>query len=423
MVYLIAILSLLFSIFAVVYYKNIYNFMFLFNAYIFISSFVNCFNPYGVTDITFQSGFIIIVGITTMFIATLLFDYHWRYSIYKNKNNHVRIKTLFNKKFFYCLYVITLVYLVIKAIMVIQMLSSGYTMSYIRMSYNYLELGTTTPIEVMLRMYFIEPLVTLSYCMLPVFLYKYRKKFMLIKIMLISTIGLNVLVYGARIAIINLIFIIIIYIFIVNKHERLNLVNIIKKYIKIILVSILGVLILSMMRISDVLSIKREIYINFFAWIPTFSKYLEISNITYSFGLILIMGIIRFPMTFLSTLFNFEYPQIYDIASNIGVFLQDSVHITNDIQMNAHGSIFYYLFIDSGYITLIIGFIFLSYLYLKTYLEMEKYYTEYTIIKYLLIVLSIFFIKTRYQFYLPQYCFTFIYLKLLVKNRRVCDGR
>lgn len=410
---------------------NLYNYVSAFNIVWFIMILLNAMNLFNTSEIATYVWMLVLISDLAFSVPGLALLNSWKQGhqvMCKDVPQAIEIKDGLNNNITSILNCVCLLYLVYRTLSVIALLSRGYSYSVIRIMYNWgpeSELGVSA-IETMFRMYFVTPYIYVQMGIVAISIsnrketHKDNKRRFILFTSLIC-VGLYALATASRIELFLMAFEITFVWAIRRKRdgERRKLSKIQKA---IIIFGLAISLYLSESRGGESFSIIRT----FGSYFGLQLHHLDIrlatflSEETYTYGLCTLMGLIRFPMTVLYALIlRSPYPQLYEYASNVGVGLQSSVSLATDVTFNAFVTPIYYLYVDGGVTSVIIGFALFAVICSRAYRNFIKdTNSNRNLMLYLLILTSMYYILVRWPFYRPQYLFAFVYSMALYPLKR-----
>lgn len=323
-----------------------------------------------------------------------------------------------NYRVIYILSIITILYLLLRSFTTIRLLLQGQSLDVIREIYfNDDNIDNSNFILSSIDSFIIKPLsmAIISITSADFFTEKRDKKLLPLTIVIVL---LSVLVNGGRVVILYL----VINMITCMAIKRIEL-HFTKKQKRILLVVVFaafaGIIIVTTQRKSNVIFLE-EIYRYFSGSISQFDARLNRlgDSFDYTNGFATLRGFIMPIAVVLKKIIGFNYSQAYVAASEIGTSLQHSIVVGDGVWMKAFCTLFYFFYYDGGYV----GVVFFSFIYgmlssaiyRKAMLKQNILATA----QYGLLMQGILLSMVRWQFYIPGYAWSFVFLHLLVCRRK-----
>lgn len=347
-----AAISFIFILIAYKKYRNLINPLTAFSIVWCIIPLGAALNLYDLYSATTKTYFIIAIGILGFGIGSLfVINFHEKY-YFKSELYSYKI----NYKVFNILLILTVIILVVGSLNSVKLLLQGYSINdiYIKtIQYNLgLENEMAQPkIIIILTTFLARPMLFLLIPLSIVYYFEKGNK----KILIITTlmVMLDLLTKGGRIL---LIYIAVYFITTMKFYNKT--VQIPKKIKKIIILCILGIsLLVCILTIQRGSSIIKQMYIYPFGSVTHLSY--RINNLgennSFTYGLASIQGIIRPLINFMESIDIM--PSLVELFSKaeLYTYVEDGILIAPTIRYNAFVTLFYYFYVDGGYIGVLIG--------------------------------------------------------------------
>lgn len=369
--------------------KNLYNPMFiLFVQWLFIL--ILCFINIYQYKITIEAFFIIFLGLIGSIVSFLFMAYLKKFKpTYSKKILNVKLSNKrYNVLFIFLIVAIFVVFLL--SLNVIQMILSGVDYAIIR--YTYLEDILQNPILNLLLSYFAKPLALF---MIPVSLVLFQsdiksKKNIVLLILSIILVLMISFVLGERFIVMDLALGFLLSFLIMKQNFSSKVYKKVKKKLYIILCLFIIVFFsITSARGTDAF---KTIYTYSSGCLPHMSIKLETVN-NFTYGFTSLNGVFR-PFFQLIDENNQQFIAGEEALENI----EKATIIGEDIRFNGFISIFYYFYVDFGYVGVFLFSLILGIIMSNIYINMSKTMNSYLIIKYCLFMFL--YLSSYFQFLL-----------------------
>ena len=327
-------------------------------------------------------------------------------------------------------YLFVLAFTSLLALRSIALITHGVPMETIRFNYSSAEAGLVvrSAIQYDIEHYIVATAEFAGVGLLPVVLMdtKSSKKNLLF-IELILFFGLHIFVTGARSFVFDLVFVNVIYFLIDAKLAKqfAALFNKIPKYLVRLIgfAAIAMFVIMTSLRRGSVDTIFHEIYSYFtmcFRLLDTHIK-MMLANPDYTNGMTLLHGLLRLPLLLLKFI-GIPYPAAYQKAVD-AINANNVFYAVGKGSGNSFVTLFYYMFMDFGYIGIVIGCFIYGYFSKSVYYSMQKHPDKRSQAIYLLVAVGLFLSFTRLHFTAPRYVYAFFLLFLFFRDTSITDAK
>lgn len=320
-------------------------------------------------------------------------------------------------------YLFVLGFTALLAIRSIVLLMHGVHMETIRFNYSSVEAGLVvrSAIQYDIEHYIVATAEFAGVALFPIVLMdsKSRKKHFLL-IELILFFALHIFVTGARSFIFDLVFVIIVYLLIDAKLSRrftefFNRIP--KSLVRLIGMGAIALFaIMTSLRRGSIDTIFHEIYAYFTMCFRLFDTHINImlSNPDYTYGMTLLHGLLRIPLLLLKFI-GIPYPSAYQKAID-AINANNVFYAVGKGSGNSFVTCFYYMFMDFGYVGIVIGCFVYGYFSKSIYYSMQKHPDKRSQAIYLLVAVGLFLSFTRLHFTAPRYVYAFFMLLFFFKE-------
>lgn len=406
---IIITMCLLIAILSYKYYKNYYNPITVFFTLWGLIVFLAALNLFDMNSASNKTYIIIFVGLVSFMLGFAIPKIRLSVSSaygYR-RNNFFNL----NKKIIYILMAITIVILGYTASSSINLLLSGHNLWYVRyIAHNDIVSSESGMLNILYN-YLAQPIAQLLIPVSILSLFSKNRDIKLIFGSLIITILLIISNGGRFILLYYLIHLVFIGSFINNKFE---ITKIVRKRVRIISLFVLtGIIYITVSRGA---SIGKTLYIYLSGCVPFMSQWVEnIDQInTYTYGIMSFQGFIRPFFAFLEKLGLINnFPPIITTAENLTLQLELPVSIGGDNTFNAFVSLFYYFYVDFGFLGVVIISMVFGAICNNAYHNIMSKSTNIDVITYSLILQLILTSMVRFQFASFIFALTFIYLQII----------
>lgn len=411
MQYVIITFSVLIIILSYLIEKNIYNPLTMFFGLYGIIIIFSTLGLYEMNVVSQKTYSIIFLGLFSFLLGFLYFEtIKPVFSLGKNhKATQVRFYSI-RYGLLNFLYVIIILLLLLRTISVFRLLLQGY--DYVTIRANLVSITEQTPLQVIVDNYFISPILNM---LLPIsaieFFYGEQKYLSLTFIAVL----LDVLSSGGRFIVLYLIIYLIIVYLIRNKGFKIS--NKIKRRIyMIVAIAIVGIISMSRIRIGD-----RNIFSHLYAYIAGAIPHLDYrlsemgNNIDYTYGTFYIRGFLAPIFLITNALGIISYPSVFNMTNEVIAHISEPVFIGIG-SFNSFVTLFYYFFIDGGWLGVVIGSQIYGTIFSISYNSLKYNNNKLSMTFYLILLQGALISMVRWQFVNPSYALAFFYLLFIFKR-------
>lgn len=392
----------------------------IFAVYWTVLSSVSMIGAFGFNVPSDQTFFVVFLGIVAYGMGALI--YHLSPRIKIKNSIGMQLGEIsgfeFKKRLTYTLCVIAIIYLLYRSLLSIRLMISGHSLDAIRSLYfSDDNVGSSSSVLSLIDSFIIKPftMAIISLSTANFFSGNRDKRLLQLAVIIIM---LSILINGGRVVILYFVVNLIISFLVLNKKIHLSKKQ--KRIIKVfVIIAAVALIFVTFQRKADVILLE-EAYRYFSGAIVQFDARLKlfIQNPEYTYGLASIRGFIMPVVMLLKKIIGFNYSDTYIRASEIGMNLQHSINIGTNVWMKAFSTLYYFYFLDGGFL----GVAFFSFLYgffsSSLFQKAVKETNLCSIAHYGLLVQGIVLSMVRWQFYLPNYAWSFVFVMLLVKRRK-----
>ncbi len=316
----------------------------------------------------------------------------------------------------YIFSIITLFYLVDRAIHVTQLLEAGYAMSYIRL--NYAELVIVSGLNGLIDNYIVHPAI---YLLLPITMASIflEGKNKILPVLTLAMVVLYAYCDGGRMIFVYLILHFFLAYLIFGKQKKLSLSNKVKRllgFLVLFLIVVFSIISISEARGTEI-SFGQTIYTYLCGCMPHLDYRFQVLQRSgeFTYGACFFNGLIE-PILFVLKNVGLlrEYPAWFINARNL-VDVSNFVSIGSQ-NYNAFVTPFYYFYADFSYIGVFIFAIIYGLISGFSYKKGKKQGALRSSIAYMIIVQSIIMSMVRWQFYQITFVFSFLYIPIFIKK-------
>lgn len=372
---------------------------------------------------------VIMIGLLGYLIGAMLG--HRIEFVIDKKNTNISVNSIkyeFNYTLLYILGIISMIYYIIQAAIVINLLRHGYTFFYIRYLYTSEEdtILHSSYVITQLKAFVAVPTTYLFIAIFPIeMFYGKRKKSFLI--MAISLMVLFVLTSGGRSVILWMaLYFIAIFMIYRKKNGQDNKKFRLKPVQKaMIIIGAVGLLAfmnyITQSRSNQEMDLFKHIFTYFVAPLPYTDHYLNVVDNSgmYGFGVSSFYGLfypIFFVLRFIG-IFKNGYPDfIMDINYMSFEMMEKSINIGSNFQMNAYVTVFYQPYLDGRFVG--VFFILLIFGLLCGHYFCDAYYKDSTkaLLIYMLLLQKIIFSFVRFYFTQTSQALCFLLAYFVIKE-------
>ena len=237
---------------------------------------------------------------------------------------------------------------------------------------------------------------------------------------------LHIFVTGARSFIFDLVFVIVLYLLIdarLSKRFK-NFFNKIPTFLmRAVALSATALFIaMTSLRRGSIDIIFHEVYAYFTMCFRLFDTHVRImlNNPDYTYGMTLFHGILRIPLLILKFI-GIPYPAAYQKAIN-AINANNVFYPVGKGSGNSFVTLFYYMFMDFGFIGIIVECLIYGYFSKSVYYSMQKHPDKRSQAIYLLVAVGLFISFTRLHFTAPRYVYAFFLLMISFKESGKPEG-
>ena len=424
MVVLYSTIIAIIVILAIINERNLYNPTTIFAGMWLVSGILSFMNLYNFNVVPDSIYLTVVVGVVCFAIGSFL-------------RTQVKIKTTkiiginsgsYNElryQFLIFFYLFVLLFTMMLAARSIALLTHGVHMEVIRFNYSKVDAGiiVRSTIEYDIEHYIIATAEFAGVALFPIVMMdkpSQRKNILLIELTLFFT--LHIFVTGARSFIFDIIFVIVIYFLIDRKLSRqfAEFFHRIPKFIvRIVSYGAIALfVIMTTMRRGSIDTLFHEIYSYFTMCFRLFDTHIKmmLSQPDYTYGMTLLHGLLRPPLLILKFI-GIPYPAAYQKAV-------DAINANNNFYAVGNGSgnsfvtVFYYFFMDYGYIGIVLGCLAYGYFSQSLYYGMQNHPDKRSQSIYLLLAVGLFLSFVRLHFTAPRYVYAFVLLLFSFKESK-----
>ena len=412
-------------IFAVIIERNIYNPLTVFAGMWLISGFFSYMNLFSLNVVPNSIYLTVMMGVLCFaagcFVRSRV-KIHVRTISGITSGNFNELKYGFLIPF----YAFVLLFTAVLAARAIPLVLSGLDMDVIRFNYRSLEQGIivrTIP-EKTIENYIIATAEYAGVALVPLIVTdKSSRKRNILLIEVLLFFALHIFVTGARSFIFDVAFLLVLYVLIDAKLSKRfsDVFHRIPKFVIAIVVVLCVVFVVAVtaLRRGDVKNVLlHELYNYFTMCFRLFNIHIDLmrANPDFTYGMTLLNGLLRLPLLLIRSFLGIPYPALFQKA-------YDAIAANNDFYYigtgrgNSFVTVFYYFFMDFGYIGIVIGSFLYGYLSQSSYYSMLRHPDKRNTSFYLLIALGLFLSFARFHFTASRYIYAFFLLMICFKNR------
>ena len=383
--------------------------------------FVSSLRLYDLNSVSGYAIFIIWLGCITFVLGCcfrIFFPYHLKNIGIKNSDYRINYMVLI------LIYTISLLFTAFLASRSISLMLKGASLQYIRHNFRNLEESVVISSNglYLFETYVIQMCEYAAVALLPLVIAdKLSVKKIILSIEMIAFLILHLFVTGSRSFVMHIIVLFAAY-FLINNNAKKTAIDYFKKipifvYIAIVIGAGILVLYATVLRKGSGTQ-AREFYRYLAISCPLLDHHLEMihSDCTYTYGWTMIYGFIRPIISFLHMI-GIPFPPGF--RNTIDQFAINNVfYSVGGGKANSYVTIFYYMYMDFGIISLIIQMLIYGYFCQTVYEHMEKYPNIRNVAFYLLIFDGLVFSFSRHAFTSYRYTWAFIILLLAFKKKK-----
>lgn len=366
---------------------------------------------FDIQQVSLSTWIIVFLGVVLFWVGT---NFPISVRLHKNKSS-LNENYILNKKLFFILVLLSLPLLFQTTHKALSMLQSGYTMLDIRAAYYGID-GTerywvNSTLSLVFDKYLVGPFkmamipLTISYCLLRKFEYKMVIASVFFVICdIISSGGRFILLYVILQCVIGLM---------LAQNRLATFNNSVKKLLKkIVFSSLIGIFLLTYNR-ATVNNIFKFIYEYLCCCIPLFDYYIPKIN-EFAYGTASLNGVINPLITLVNRFIQITTP--YESIILKGLNVQQGVFLSESIVTNAFVTVFFYMFLDFGFLGVIFESFFYGSFCNKLYINVSKNFTERNLALYLLMIQGLLKTIQNMPFSITSYTLGFIYILILTRK-------
>lgn len=305
----------------------------------------------------------------------------------------------------------------------IVLLTHGVYMEVIRFNYSKVDAGVIvrTALEYDIEHYIIATAEFAGVGLFPIVMMdKSSSKKYILLLELILFFALHIFVTGARSFIFDIVFVTVVYFLIDKKLSRSfsEFFHRIPKFlVRIVVIGFIVLfVVMTTMRRGSIDALLHEIYAYFTMCFRLFDTHIKmmLQNPDYTYGMTLLHGLLRPPLLILKFI-GIPYPEAYQHAVD-AINANNVFYAVGKGSGNSFVTIFYYFFMDFGYIGIILGCFAYGYFSKATYYSMQSHPDKRSQSIYLLVAVGLFLSFVRFHFTAPRYIYAFLLLFLSFKE-------
>lgn len=369
------------------------------------------------SPITERTSFVIGMGLVFFFVGAIFFTFvssqHLNGELYVNNSSKNKTKRntyvgtiKYNLVFLLC--ILSIILLLPDAWNSFRLLLSGNSFQRLRTFYSAGETIISNRFLLAIFNYIINPfcVVLIPLCAVDMFVGQKKKWLLVFTFLITFLITLN---SAGRIQI-AYIFLHFFTVFLIIK-QSVRLPRKVKIFIFLIFIFVIVIInYITKSRGSSWTNTTVGLYIS--GGIPLLDNYINNKNIGFTYGAVSLSGFLKSFFSIIKN-FGFKYPLFLDEIQPI-LDVEKLVDV-GKLQMNAFVTLFYYFFIDGGYIGVLIGSVTYGFISSQIYRNSKRKSYKW-LVGYCLIVQGLVFSMVRLQFVSIPYCLSFIVLPFLFKS-------
>ena len=416
---LLPIIIVVFSVIGGVFFwrkkKNLWNpvsvFLFEWALVVYLSS----LRLYNLIDISSKSYIFVLIGVISFFIGSLFGD-----NLRLGKKRIGRVYEI-NYTRMNIASIVIIVFSLFRILFIIKLLSGGFSWWEIRLMSTSGEGGIGTlkggNVSVFLHDCIIAPLM---YLIVPTLFAELlvgarNKKFILLSLIAMTCYSISTVSRAVwAFSVLYILFIVLLY------RKKYSLPKKVKRMMKygIFIIIFLCVIIY---RITLMRNVEADILTNMYAYItgcmPLLTLHLnEVTSSIRTYGAMSLYGFL-YPVFFvLNYLHLLPYPDAFMDAQYVKNSLETFMPLSPDITMNAYVTLFYYFYIDFGYLGIIIGAFAFGYLCMKSYKYLKSTGDIRSLVLYLILIQFIVFSVARIYTGLSTRALSIVWLLFVFKS-------
>ena len=407
-------------ILAVIKERNIYNPLTVFAGMWLITGILSFINIYSLDEVPDSIYLTVIMGVLC-FTAGCALRTKVRVHVRKISGITSGSYNELNYRFLLPFYTFVLLFTAVLATRAIPLVVMGLDMDVIRFNYRNHEAGLiirTIPGRT-IENYVISTAEFAGVALAPIIMMdKPSRKRNIVLIELLFFFFLHIFVTGARSFLFDVVFVLILYV-LINKNLSRRFSEVFRKLPKfaigiVILLSVAVIAVVTFLRRGATDILVRETYGYFTICYRLFNIHLNLmrENPDYTYGMTLLNGLLRLPLLLIRSFFGIPYPALFQKAYD-AIAANNDFYVVGTGRANSFVTVFYYFFMDFGYIGIVIGSFLYGYLSQASYYSMLKHMDKRSISIYLLIALGLFLSFARLHFTASRYIYAFFLLMLL----------
>ena len=398
-------------------YKNLTPsviFNYLWGIVLFFSTFGYLF---GIKPISLETYFIIVVGVLFFNLGPFVNS-----KKQKKKTNFSFIYTYkMNNIAYFIVMAATIPFVAVILSKALSLLSSGYSLLYIRSLYFGLNgesaYWLTNPWMSLMKKFFIGPL---TIAVLPLTISSIcKKKYNVFQILCcLFLVVANILSTGGRFILLYLIVELIVGAYIANKHKKLSI------RFKIMVIALLAIFIFAIGFLTEDRNVEGSIFLKiyeyFFGCVSLLDYYVPKIQ-TFTFFTASTDGFVSPILFFLNRLFTVSTPYENIIVNELNI--QNAVQLSPMLTTNAFVTTFFYGYLDFGFIGLAIELFIFGFVSYRLYTNLARGFNIRSLAIYLLIVQGLVKSIQHNPFSNSDYVLAFLYIVILTKKEFVVRDR
>lgn len=170
---------------------------------------------------------------------------------------------------------------------------------------------------------------------------------------------------------------------------------------------------------EDNFGFLRTVYLYFTGYLPHFSVRMEALNENeHTHGFAFLLGLIKFPMAIIRRIIPFDTPESYALAESVTTRLQQRVNIGGGSKFNAYTSLFYYFYLDFGYLSVLLESLIFGAVCSKCEVNYQKKKTVYHCFCYLFCFYLIITSMVRWEMVHPKTAMILYFIPVIFKMSR-----
>lgn len=412
--YIAIIFSILVAFLGYLKNKDIYNpltiLFSIFGLILFFAS-LHLYGLYRASQYTYT---IIFVGLISFFIGYCFIELIKTKKPYSGTKYFDFFKYTIRYKLLYYICFIIIIFLSYRTMQVIEALSQGHSMSVIRSdAYSIINVSDWYSI---ISQYVVKPIV---FALIPLTVIDFfigKKKLVVITLIIIVLTALG---DGGRFIFLYILAQVLITAIIFKDRIGFSNKIVFNRKMKLSVISLFIVISIAIFNITELRGVSssffRHIYFYTAGCIPHLDYRLNLLE-SYTYGITFFRGYITTLLVFLNGTGILNYPNFFTEAVQLA-HVEDRVLIASDSYYNAFVTPFFYFYLDGGLIGVIISSFVYGIIFALSYYFVKNKRNILNVAIFLLLMQGAFTSMVRWQFIIPAYALSFVFVIFLVKIR------